>query len=85
MECYWVVILVDSNDKLYGSGEKFHGEVLKIIEPLVKDIYEQLKKTESKVCNFYTSFLTRKKVRSKSSCFFLKHFVSKLLSLNLFD
>ena len=70
MECYWVVILVDSNDKLYGSGEKFHGEVLKIIEPLVKDIYEQLKKTESKVCNFYTSFLTRKKCDQNQVAFF---------------
>ena len=73
--------LVDSNDKLYGSGEKFHEEVLKIIEPLVKDIYEELKKTESKVCNFLTILhLNRKKYE--------KTFVRNLLILpfsNLFD
>lgn len=33
---------VDSNDKLYGSGQKFHNEVLMIIDTLVKQILDQL-------------------------------------------
>ncbi|XP_057310899.1 VPS35 endosomal protein-sorting factor-like [Hydractinia symbiolongicarpus] len=37
------VYKVDSNDKLYGSGQKFINEITSMIETIVKEIFEQLK------------------------------------------
>ena len=43
-ECYlYQVYKVDSNDKLYGAGQKFISEVEKVIEKIIQQILEQLK------------------------------------------
>ena len=47
MQC--ILFSVDSNDKLYGAGQKFINEVVKIIDTLVKEIFEQLKSLSDKV------------------------------------
>ena len=43
------IILVDSNDKLYGADKKFIAEAVKIVDTILKEILEELKEVGEQV------------------------------------